>query len=467
VRVSSAQLSPLRLPGFRNLFFATLGSSFGTMLAAVALAIDVEDRTKSGLWVGAVLVVEFLPTIVVGLLLGPLLDRLDRRSLMIAADALRVGVFVALPFAPDAATVVGLALVAGLATGFFRPAVYAGVPNLVPEEELPRANALLQTVENLSWAVGPLAGGVLTAAAGPSAAYAINAASFVVSLALIVRIPSRLLQSERALSRGHWRDLGDGFTAAVRSPSMRAVLVGWGLASFAIGGCNVATIFIAKDTLHAGDWGYGLLYGALGVGLVLGSLCSAIALARYGVARVYGGGLLLMAVGAATVAVSPNVWTAAVCSAVLGVGDGVAVACNALLVQRGTFDVLRGRALTFVMSATYLCLAVGVGVGGVFLRSPVSPGVPRWVWGAAGGLMLVAAVAGWLLARNLGGEAAARAEVVEAERAPSSETPRPALPEPQPADFAVSDGLHAEAHLEADAGLQLAAPPGAPRKRRR
>jgi len=140
VRVSSAQLAPLRLQGFRNLFYAMLGSSVGTLLAAVALAIDVKDRTASsphsGLWVAAVLIVEFLPTIVVGLLLGPLLDRLERRSLMIAADALRVAVFVALPFAPNAATVVGLALVAGLATGFFRPAVYAGIPNLVPDEEL-------------------------------------------------------------------------------------------------------------------------------------------------------------------------------------------------------------------------------------------------------------------------------------------------------------------------------------------
>ena len=235
MRFRSAQLTPLRLPGFRNLFFATLASSVGTLIAAVALAIDVQDRTNSGPWVAAVVVVEFLPTVVVGLLLGPLLDRLERRSLMIAADAVRVGVFVALPFAPNAATVVALAVVAGLATGFFRPAVYAGTPNLVPDAELPRANALLQRVENLSWAIGPLVGGVLTAASGPSAAYAINAASFLVSILLVVRIPPRLLQSERALSRGHWRDLADGFSAAFRSPSMRAVLVAWGIASLATG----------------------------------------------------------------------------------------------------------------------------------------------------------------------------------------------------------------------------------------
>ncbi len=418
MRVSAAQLTPLRLPGFRNLFLATFGSSVGTLLAAVALAIDVKNRTGSGLWVGAVLVVEFLPTIVVGLLLGPLLDRLERRSLMIAADAVRVGVFVGLPFAPNAATVVGLAAVAGLATGFFRPAVYAGIPNLVPDGELPRANALLQTVENASWAVGPLVGGVLTAAAGPSAAYEINAASFLLSIALLVRIPPRLLQSERALSRGHWRDLRDGFGAALRSPSMRAVLIGWGIASFALGGSNVATIFIAKNTFSGGDIGYGLLYGATGAGLVLGSFGSAAALARYGVAPVYGGGLLVMAVSSIAVALSPNVWVAAACCVVLGVGNGTSVACNALLVQRGTFDLLRGRALTFVMSVTYVLVGIGDGLGGVFLRPPVPADLPRWIWGGSGGVLVVAALAGSLLARKLGSESAAAAEVASAERAP-------------------------------------------------
>lgn len=412
MRLSSAQLAPLRLAGFRNLFLATLGSSVGTLLAAVALAIDVADRTSrsphTGLWVGAVLIVEFLPTILVGLLLGPLLDRLERRSLMIAADVVRVGVFVALPFAGNAATVVGLALVAGLATGFFRPAVYAGVPNLVGEDDLPQANALLQTVENLSWTVGPVVGGLLTAAAGPSAAYGINAASFLVSIGLVARIPPRLLQSERALSRGYWRDLGDGFTATLRSRSMLAVLVAWGIASLGMGAVNLAEVFLAKHTFQAGDFGYGLLYGAMGAGLVLGSFASAALLERYGVAIVYGGSLALLGVGYAAAAVSPDVWVAAVFCVVAGVGNGAAVACNALLVQRGTFDLLRGRALTFVMSVTYLAVGAGEVLGGAFIHRAG----PRWEWGASAIALAVAAVAGGVIARNLGGETATEAELL-------------------------------------------------------
>jgi MFS family permease len=378
------------------LAIATLGSSVGTLLAAIALAIDIKDRTNSGLWVGAVLIVAYLPTVAVGLTLGPLLDRLRRRDLMIGADVLRAAVFFALPFTGSPGTIVALAAVAGLANGFFRPAVYAGVPNLVPDDDLPAANALLQAMENVSWAIGPVLGGVLTAAAGPHTAYWINGVSFLVSAVLISRIPSRMLQSETALTRGHWRDLGDGFLAVLRSRPMLAVLIAWGIACLGIGGANVAEIFLAKNTFHAGDFGYGLLYGAIGAGLVLGSFAGSVLLERIGPARTYAGALTVMALGFGGAAASPDVWVAAACAVVGGAGDGAAIVCNAVLVQRGAVDAMRGRALTLVMSATFLATAAANVVAGALLHT-VSP---RWIWGGAAAAYLLAAVVGYFLARE-------------------------------------------------------------------
>jgi MFS family permease len=395
-RPSARQLAPLGLAGFRLLFLSTLGSSIGTFLAAIALAIDVKDRTNSGLWVGAVLVVEILPTILVGLTLGPLLDRLERRRLMVVADLLRAAVFATLPFATSAGEIVALALVAGLATGFFRPAVYAGVPNLVPESQLGNANALLQTVENASWAVGPILGGLLTAAAGPHAAYWINAVSFLISAVLVARIPARLLQSTTALTRGHWTDLKDGFSAVLHARPLLAVLLGWGLASLASGAISVSEVFMAKNTLHAGDFGYGLLYGGIGSGLVLGSLWSNALVERNGIARAYGSGLALMAIGFGVGAASVDIWMAAAACLVGGVGNGIAVVCNALLVQRGIADELRGRALTFVMSATFGLTGIGTIVAGAFMPADGA----RWVWLAGGSLLAVAAAVGYALARD-------------------------------------------------------------------
>lgn len=390
------QLRPLGLRPFRLLFLATLGSSFGSLLAAIALAIDVKDRTNEGIWVGAVLVVEFLPMIVIGLTLGPLVDRLERRKLMVVSDLVRAAMFCALPFASNAATIVVLAAVVGLANGFFSPAVYAGVPNLVPEDQLADANALLQTIENLSWAIGPVLGGVLTAATSPHTAYWINAVSFAISAVLIAQIPRQKLQSAVALTRGHWTDLKDGFTAVVRSRPLLAVLLAWGVAGLGAGSISVSEVFLAKNTFDAGDFGYGLLFGAIGTGLVLGSFWSGTFTARFGVAKTYGGSIAVMAVGFGLGAISPNVWVCAVCCVFGGLGNGVAIVCNALLVQRGARDEVRGRVLTVLMSGTRLVQAVATILAGALMAA----GDARWVWLAGAGTFAAAAVIGYALARE-------------------------------------------------------------------
>ena len=100
------------------------------------------------------LIADFLPAIVIGIAASSLVDRLPRRRLMIASDLARVAIFAVLPFANDPGTIVALAALAGFATGL-RPALYAGLPNLVPDEDLPHANSLLQTIENVAWASAP------------------------------------------------------------------------------------------------------------------------------------------------------------------------------------------------------------------------------------------------------------------------------------------------------------------------
>lgn len=403
-----------RAPSFRHLFFATLESSLGTWLAVIALTVDVFDRTHSPNWVSALLVASFLPSVGVGLLLGPLLDRLSRRAVMIVADLARVAVFCALPFTSSAVAVVALAAVAGLATGFFTPAVYAGLPNLVDDADLSRANSLFRSMDYLASAIGPLLGGVLVGAAGPDPAYAINAASFLASAALIARIPERLLQSRRAESRGHWQDVADGFRLVIRSRPLLTVLLAWSIAVVGNAGINVAEVVLAKDTFSSGTFGFGLLAAGSGVGLVLGSLLAGTILERRPISAVYGGALALMALGIGAAAASPDVWVAAGCVIVFGFGNGTAVVCNALLVQRGAPDVLRGRAFTVIMGTNFAVLGLAMSAAG-----PLTEAVgARWVWGGAGLLAGAAAILGYAMTRALG-----IAKLRE---------PLPLLPEPEP-----------------------------------
>ena len=395
-----------REPSFRSLFLATLGSGLGTWLALVALQIDVLRRTHSPIWMSALLIADILPMLLVGLVAAPLVDRLSRRGLMIGADLVRFGVFCALPFAPNATTIVALAAVIGTATGFFRPAVYAGLPNLVADEDLPRANSLLQMIDNSTWAIGSLAGGALVAARGPDLAYWINAVTFLVSAALLAQIPQRLLQQAKAESRGHWRDLADGLILVRRSRALLTVLVAWNIGMVANAFVNVGEPFLATDSFSAGSFGLGLMMGSAGAGLAVGAYLAGSWVEERGLANVYGVSLGLMGLGVAGAAASPNVWVAAGCVIVSGAGNGAAIVCNALLVQRGAPDRLRGRAFTVLMSSNVTFLAVGMLVAGR-LTDAVGP---RWVWAGAAILSTVAASVGFMLARGISETPAQAAE---------------------------------------------------------
>jgi MFS family permease len=383
--------------GFRLLFLATLASSVGTWLAYVALVVDVFDRTRDATWVSALLIAEFVPTIVLGVLAGRLIDRASRRSILIGADVGRVAVFCLLPFAGGAAQIVLLAFAAGIATSLFRPAAYAGLPNLVSDRQLPRANGLLQGADNLTWAIGSLAGGALIAVAGPDPAYFVNAVSFAASALLIARIGDRLEEDERPPTEGRRADLRAGFALAVSSRALVTVLVAWSIVMLAMACVNVSEVVLAKEVFDAGDFGYGLLVSATGVGLVIGSLVAGGWLEQRGVRVPYAVSIALMALVFGIAAAAPNVWIAAVAVMLAGVGNGVAVVANAVLVQRGAPDHLRGRAFTVVMSAGYAVLGLGMVAAG-FLTDLLGA---RTVWGLAAGLLAAGAGAGWLLLRGV------------------------------------------------------------------
>ena len=402
-----------RNAGFRLLFLATLGSLLGTWLATIALTVEIWDRTHSGSWVSALLISVFLPTVVIGLVVGPLLDRLERRRLMIAADLVRALVFVALPFVHSPAAIVALATVSGLGNAVFRPAVNAGLPNLVAEGDLEAGNALFQTVENITWAAGPLIGGAIVAASGTHLAYWINAASFVGSALLIRAIPRRRLQSKTAISRGHWRDLADGLAVARQSRALQTVVGAWSVAMLGSACIDVGEVVLAKQSFKAGDFGFGLLFGAGGLGLAIGSFAGGLLATRRTMASLYGPAILLMAIGYAAAAVSPNVWVASVAVVFAGAGNGAASLFNVLLIQRGVADAYRGRAFTVAMSVTYAVLGPAMAGAGP-LTSALGG---RWIWGIGAAAYLVSGLVGIALAPR-----------IRAERAPSAAEGLEAVP---------------------------------------
>jgi MFS family permease len=395
---SPGRLSLLRRsPSFGLLVLASVGSGFGTYLAAIALSVDIYDRTGSGKWLAALLIADFLPIVLIGLTLGPLVDRLSRRRLMIVSDLVRAAVFCALPFVGSPAAIVVLAGVSGVATGFFRPAVYAGLPNLVDDEELPEANSLLAGIENVAWMTGPIVGGVLLTVSGPDLAYWINAVTFVVSAGLVSRIPGRKLQSEESLSRGHWRDVRDGLALVRGSLHILTVLLVWNVVLLGNAAVNVAEVVYAKSDLGTGNVGLGILVGATGLGLTVGSFLSAGVLSSLGLQRAYAGSILLMGVGWGLAAFAPSLYVAVPLVIVSTIGNGCALVCNQLLLQRGAPDRMRGRALAVVMATFYATLGLGMAAAG-----PLTDALGgRWMWGIAGCVYLVGSVVAFAMVSRI------------------------------------------------------------------
>jgi MFS family permease len=225
----------------------------------------------------------------------------------------------------------------------------------------------------------------------------VNAITFLVSAVLVARIPEGLLQSKDSLTRGHWRDVADGVKLVVTARPLRTVLVVWTVVMIGAGAINVAEVVFAKDTLGVGDLGFGVIIAASGVGLAIGSFLAPPALGKVGLRRNYIGSIALMGVGWGGAAISGTIWL--VVPFVIGgaAGNGSAVICNALLIQRGAPDQYRGRAMATLMSSTYAVLGLAMAAAGVLTDLYGA----RAIWIAAGAMYLFGSLIALVMTRWL------------------------------------------------------------------
>jgi MFS family permease len=232
--------------------------------------------------------------------------------------------------------------------------------------------------------------------------YWINAATFLLSALLLVRIPARFLQSEQGITRGRLRDLRDGFNTFRQSRALVIVLVAFGLTMLGSGLVNVSEIALAKRSLASGAFGYGLLWTASGAGLVVGSLVMGKIVGRRRPLSVYPLGFVPWAAGVTGAAMAPNVWVAALAMSVAGFGNGVTFPLTVLIIQEHTIDRLRGRAFTLVISVHNALLGLAMIAAGA-LTSAVGP---RWTFAVAGALFATGGLTAFLLARGVRSRAA-------------------------------------------------------------
>jgi len=260
---------------FRWLWFGQSVSQLGDWFNSVALYALLFSLTGSATAVAWMMVVQLLPVAIVGPWAGVIVDRYDRRKIMIAADLVRA-VAVLGPLFVHSADMVWLAYVctaiAVSASGFFEPARSATIPAIVPRPHLVAANAVSTATWSAMLAIGAAAGGGVAAAFGRDIAFLINSASFVVSAVFIRQI--HMPRDGATTGSGGWQGVMDGVRYMRTHGDVAWIALvkgGWAIAG---GALLLLTVFGDRvfSTPGQGDAGIGLLFGARGIGAVTGSI---------------------------------------------------------------------------------------------------------------------------------------------------------------------------------------------------
>jgi MFS family permease len=267
-------LAPLRHRDFRLLWAGMTVSLLGDGVFLVAMAWQAYELWNAPAALSILGIGMTIPTIAFLLPAGVLSDRVDRRRLMIFADAGRavvIGVLAALSLAGLLNFWELLAIVAlyGIGTAFFIPAFDAIVPDLVPAADLPAANALDQFVRPITLRLaGPALGGALVAGLGTGSAFALNAASFGVSTVAVLLVrPRRHPRSDGGESP--LEAIKDGLRFVRRRVWLWGTLVSAAVAYLAfLGPAEVLLPYVVKNDLHASAHDLGLVFAAGGVGAI-------------------------------------------------------------------------------------------------------------------------------------------------------------------------------------------------------
>jgi MFS family permease len=259
---------------FRLLLSGQAVSVLGDRMVAVALAFAVLEIGGSPSDVGLVLAAGVLPLVACVLVGGVIADRASRRTVMIAADLVRVasqGAMAALLIAGVAEVwmLALLASVTGAATGFFSPASTGLLPEVLPAHRLQPANALRSSAVSIGEIVGPLVAGVVIAAAGAGWAVAVDAVTFALSAACLVllRLPARPVAERNPFIN----DLREGWDA-FRARRWVWSFVAYMAAGNVLWGAWLALGPVVADHDLGGAAAWGTVLAAAGVGTLIGSL---------------------------------------------------------------------------------------------------------------------------------------------------------------------------------------------------
>jgi len=383
---------------FTAMWLGQVVSSLGDRVHQVALVFLVAGATNySPLALGVVFAAMTVPTFLVGPMAGVLVDRWDRKRVMVGSDLIRAGIVCLIPVASgiNVGIVIGLVFVLAAVSSFFRPARAAALPQVVPEEDLLTANSAMWIADTVSDLVGYSLGGLFVAFLGSSLALAfwIDGASYLASAALVaaIVIPPLVRAGASAGSgaAGEGAAAGTDGAEPPASTSVRAEMAeGWrflraetvllattiqaAIAEYGMGALTALSPLLIASLVVAGTdaaAAYGFFEMAMGLGLVaggvvLGGLAARLPKGPAIIVAFTAFGLVLVAF-----AVTGNLLVAMVLAAAFGVANAAFVVPSQTLFQQRTPGEMLGRVISIRLAVVNGVLAVSMATSGALAQA--------------------------------------------------------------------------------------------------
>ncbi|WP_295049335.1 MFS transporter [uncultured Paracoccus sp.] len=396
-------LAPFRHRDFRLLWSATLVSNFGGLVQAVGAAWLMTQLTDSATLIALVQASNTLPIMLLALISGALADIFDRKAILLFAQCLMGAVSLALAVVAWQGwltpwLLLGFTFLIGAGQALYNPPWQASMGDLVPRADLPAAVTLNSVGFNLMRSVGPAAGGLIVAAFGAAAAFAVNALSYIPLLGALFRwrpnIAPRTAPPEEFLPA-----VGAGLRYVFLSPNLMKVIGRGALFGFAAVSVLALLPLVAKAHPEGGSMLFGGLLGCYGIGAIAGAALNPRIRARFNNENVVRMAFAGFAVSALVLGQTQTVWLHALALLPAGASWVMALSLFNVTVQLSTPRWVVARALALYQTATFGGMAAG-----------------SWVWGgiagahglgdaltAAGIVLLAGAVVGfWFKAPDFG-----------------------------------------------------------------
>jgi DHA3 family macrolide efflux protein-like MFS transporter len=352
---------------FLKLWIGLTQSRLGTLINLVALSLYVYERTQSGFAVGKLEIAMALPSVVVGLFAGIVVDRFNKKWVMIVSDVLRAILFFVMGFVTNIPSIYVIIFFASLVSLFFVPAYSASIPLIMNKQRLMEANSLSQMSQQIVRIIGPGLAGVMFLKFGFRFICIFNSATYIICAIIILFLNLPNISDERKKwgnFKAPLRDIIEGLRYIKNNRLTASIVVIYGAMQLGAGAIVILAVMFVKDALHGSDAVYGMIISAMAIGSLLGAFTtwfrgklSEEAVAKYS--------FIILGLSFVTISFSSNVSLALLFYAVAGISQTIASISIDTLLQKHVPNKIMGRTFSSMGILIEVCQLISMGVGGI------------------------------------------------------------------------------------------------------